>query len=194
MASLVGQLLKNIYRGLIITSDNNIITSTPKNLTDGLGNASALSLSTNSIVVSGSLSVTSGITGSLFGSASYALSASYAPGGSSPSYKVYTALLTQTGTNPPVATVLENTIGNISFSYVEQGTYQINSSGLFTLNKTMLIMSPFQSGTGFMIQNINFLNNPLNNTDSSLIVISANPSGAFNEKLFNTPIEIRVYN
>jgi hypothetical protein len=65
MASLVGQLLKNIYKGLIITSDNDIITSTPKNLTDGLGNASALSLSTTSIVVSGSLILSGSMSGDI---------------------------------------------------------------------------------------------------------------------------------
>ena len=47
--------------------------------------------------------------------------------GGSP-YKVYTALLTQTGTNPPVATVLENTLGvNLTFGYLAIGVYTINN-------------------------------------------------------------------
>lgn len=58
-------------------------------------------------------------------------------------YKVYTALLTQTGTNAPVATVLENTIGNISWSYDDTGVYLANLLGAFTLDKTFSLMTLF---------------------------------------------------
>jgi hypothetical protein len=50
-------------------------------------------------------------------------------------YKEYVALLTQTGTNAPVATVLSNTLGTVTFSRQDIGTYSINSSSLFTQNK-----------------------------------------------------------
>lgn len=58
-------------------------------------------------------------------------------------YKVYTALLTQTGTNAPVATVLENTLGfNIVWYYETVGgyyTFQNNTTGvLFDKNKTWI--------------------------------------------------------
>ena len=56
-----------------------------------------------------------------------------------PKYKVYTALLTQTGTNAPVATVLENTLGGeVVWSYVSIGNYLATLSGAFTENKTLL--------------------------------------------------------
>ena len=58
------------------------------------------------------------------------LIANFNGGGTAP-YKVYTALLTQSGTNAPVATVLENTLGEITFSYENQGIYNIVSSSLF---------------------------------------------------------------
>lgn len=51
-------------------------------------------------------------------------------------YKVYTALLTQTGTNAPVATVLENTIGNIVWTRDDVGQYTGTLNGAFTVNKT----------------------------------------------------------
>jgi hypothetical protein len=51
-------------------------------------------------------------------------------------YKVYSALLNQNGTNAPTATVLENTLGDITFAYLADGTYSCNSNGLFTTNKT----------------------------------------------------------
>ena len=46
--------------------------------------------------------------------------------GDSRPYKVYTALLTQTGTNAPVATVLENTLGyEPIYTYGNVGNYGI---------------------------------------------------------------------
>ena len=48
-------------------------------------------------------------------------------GGDPRPYKVYTALLTQSGTNAPVATVLENNTGlNITYQYLLVGKYAIN--------------------------------------------------------------------
>ena len=58
---------------------------------------------------------------------------------STPSYKVYTALLTQSGTNAPVATVLENTLGIVPvWSYDEVGYYILTASGAFTDTKTFI--------------------------------------------------------
>ena len=42
-------------------------------------------------------------------------------------------------TGAPVVTVLENTIGNIWFSYDNDGDYLATSDGLFTTGKTFLI-------------------------------------------------------
>lgn len=47
-------------------------------------------------------------------------------------YKVYSALLTQSGTDAPVATVLENTLGGTPvFSYVGVGEYRLTLTGAF---------------------------------------------------------------
>lgn len=54
-------------------------------------------------------------------------------------YKVYTALLTQTGTDAPVATVLENTLGGtVVWTYADVGLYVGTLVGAFTVNKTCL--------------------------------------------------------
>jgi hypothetical protein len=45
-------------------------------------------------------------------------------------------------TGAPVATVLENTIGNIWFTYSDVGSYNINSNGLFITNKTIPSLIP----------------------------------------------------
>ena len=193
-------------------------------------------------------------TGSLYGTASnattasYATSASYAP--DSRPYKVYTALLTQSGgdspntaygdgtfykgvtytivSNPlnedatfygapnnndgtsfvcnqtispgqsgsfefsfndgaPVVTVLENTIGNIWFTYDDVGNYIINSNSLFT-SRTYLTATQTATPDDF---SITILYNDVNTIYiTSLDAINA----PINNKLYNTPIEIRVYN
>ena len=53
-------------------------------------------------------------------------------------YKVYTALLTQSGTNAPVATILENTLGFVpSWTRTAAGTYKTTNAS-FQLNKTIV--------------------------------------------------------
>lgn len=57
-------------------------------------------------------------------------------------YKVYTALLTQSGTDAPVATVLENTLGGtVVWSYGGVGDYTATATGLFTSGKTMVFIN-----------------------------------------------------
>jgi hypothetical protein len=111
-----------------------------------------------------------------------------------PAYKVYTALLTQTGTDAPVATVLENTIGNIIWSYDSEGIYKAESIGNFTESKTVVFIS---SGS-------NYSNFPSfyptvypGNNDYFYITTAAienPPNYNTNSSLLMTPIEIRVYN
>jgi hypothetical protein len=54
-------------------------------------------------------------------------------------YKVYTALISQSGTNAPVATVLENTLGGtVVWSRLSAGGYNGTlSAGVFTAYKTV---------------------------------------------------------
>lgn len=58
-----------------------------------------------------------------------------APGGTA-SYLVYTALISQSGTDTPTVIVLENTIGTITFSYVDVGVFEAVSDTLFIDGKT----------------------------------------------------------
>jgi hypothetical protein len=110
---------------------------------------------------------------------------SLAPPAPEPAYKVYTALLTQTGTNAPVATVLENTIGAITIMRSGTGEYRVKSSGLFTLNKTTFDIAPI---LGFIKQdqfsNIN-----------EITFITRNTSNITSDGLLTAKkLEIRVYN
>jgi hypothetical protein len=91
----------------------------------------------------------------------------------------------------PVVTVLENTIGNIWFTYDGVGIYSVNSNGLFTTNKTYL--PPANLDISLLLNAERFLLSgwtsenilTLNNTDS--LFISTNDIG-------RGYLEIRVYN
>lgn len=61
-------------------------------------------------------------------------------------YKVYTALLTQSSTSAPVATVLENTLGGaVVWTRDSAGAYKATLSGAFTVNKTFILTSPYSA-------------------------------------------------
>ena len=94
-------------------------------------------------------------------------------------------------TGAPVATVLENTIGNIWFTYVGAGTYNINSNGLFTENKTGLLIAPqTQNAPDAYV----FQFNRVDDNELQLQVLNADESGPVDDILSNQMIEIRVYN
>jgi hypothetical protein len=88
----------------------------------------------------------------------------------------------------PVATVLENTIGNIWFTYTIIGRYQINSINLFTTDKTTQFLNNVPAVEGDLAI--------FNNIDPNILYLSsANSSLELEDGYFNaTPIEIRVYN
>ena len=58
-------------------------------------------------------------------------------------YTVYTALLTQTGTGAPVATILKNnTTATFTWARTTGGTYTVTAdSNIFTANKTVVFMN-----------------------------------------------------
>ncbi len=54
-------------------------------------------------------------------------------------YKVYSALLTQSGTDAPVATVLENTLGDIVWTRINAGQYECTLTDAFIEDKTGIL-------------------------------------------------------
>ena len=104
-------------------------------------------------------------------------------------YKVYTALLTQSGTDAPVATVLENTLGgDIVWSRGGEGYYIATSSGLFTIDKTGVFIEPSSNLaiTGYFQVN--------DKTINTVEIATAVTIGIADNGLYKTSIEIRVYN
>lgn len=102
-------------------------------------------------------------------------------------YKVYSAILNQSGTNAPVATILENTIGDIVWTRNSSGTYYGTLAAAFPSAKyiTQMPISGFDSyvfdgggGDPYWYYR--------NNSDS--VVLLCNNDNI----LQNTPVEIRV--
>lgn len=101
------------------------------------------------------------------------------------SYLKYVALISQTGTSAPTATVLENTLGGtVVWTRNDVGDYTGTLASAFTLNKTWC----FSANTSFSI-------NPIGRNDSnsvSLINLALFPTTEIADD-FEASIEIRVY-
>lgn len=109
-------------------------------------------------------------------------------------YKVYTALLTQSGTDAPVATVLENTLGNVVWSREGAGLYKATSVN-FIDNKTMSFISGITDDYSEGILNTGYVN-----SYGILLTCKEIASGELLDVSYNSyssgsiQIEIRVYN
>lgn len=150
-------------------------TSSPTEKLEVSGNAKATSF------------IKSGGTSSQFLMADGSVKTSESP------YKVYTALIGQTGTNAPTVTVLDNSIGLIVWSYVSPGVYLGTLSGAFTAAKTTCEISTISN-----MYNINF--SLQRNNNSNQVFLQTLSSGTGTNGLLgalgdnSAKIEIRVYN
>ena len=102
-------------------------------------------------------------------------------------YKVYTALLSQTGTNAPVATVLENTLGGtVVWTRTSLGTYTGTLAGAFTLNKVGILFGSKTSPNHIVA---------VSSDVNTITIFTNNSSGALTEGVLQTTtFEIKVYN
>ena len=110
-------------------------------------------------------------------------------------YKTYVAALSQTGVGAPVVTaILENTIGDITWSYLGVGQYIGTLTNAFTQNKTYV--NSTNSCTvidSFLIGSIVVF--PLD-VNRIYIITTQNPGSEFRDDVLGTAgniIEIRVY-
>ena len=105
-------------------------------------------------------------------------------------YKVYTALLSQTGTNAPTATVLENTLGTVVWTRSNTGQYVGTLTGAFTDQKTIIFVNRSNPAATAFDTNMaaNVIN--INTVGYTTFSNSAYVDGQTN----SASIEIRVYN
>lgn len=105
--------------------------------------------------------------------------------------QIYTAILNQSGTNAPVATVLHNTLGfngeTIVWTRLSTGKYLGTLTGKFPENKTIVI-----EGTRFTTKHIAV---GVHVPPNSIFVdqTALNTSETYEDGVYNLAIEIRVY-
>lgn len=105
-------------------------------------------------------------------------------------YKVYTALLTQSGTDAPVATVLENTLGGtVVWTYAGVGDYVATLTGAFVSNKTY----PIPPGNFLGANYGSLFSDTGNENELELIVFEHDTGNPANDGLIKSAVEIRVY-
>ena len=105
-------------------------------------------------------------------------------------YKVYTALLSQTGTSAPTAIVLENTFGGtVVWTRISKGQYIGTLTGAFTLNKTIVFAT-----TGFN----DYVSTNAYSVDVNSVSIDTFSTNdllsEIDDAMYKTSFEIRVYN
>ncbi|AWK04727.1 hypothetical protein HYN56_11030 [Flavobacterium crocinum] len=103
-------------------------------------------------------------------------------------YKAYTALLSQSGTNGPVAIVLENTLGGLPvWSRNSTGLYIATLSGVFTANKTTVSIT---GSFGGIVTN----GARTSENECTITTVKSDTSAYTDGVIYGTTIEIRVYN
>ena len=104
-----------------------------------------------------------------------------------PTYKVYRALLTQTGTDAPLPIVLENTLsGDLTWSYNAAGSYGATLVGEFTADKTFIFIGQVAPDTVVST-------NRLDVDTVTVKTYDISSAGLTDSRLQSNSLEIRVY-
>jgi hypothetical protein len=144
--------------------------------------------------ISGDLTVTNSLSATTY----YGDGSGLSNVGVSQPYKVYTALLNQGGVGiAPTARVLENTLGVITWEYIDAGIYYgtltsafTPSSSAFTYDKTVVFVQRYLSlsaaGGGKDVV-------AYRGSDESITVVTMDNVDYINGVLYEQGIEIRLY-
>ena len=106
--------------------------------------------------------------------------------GGGASYLKYLALLSETGTDDPVATVLENTIGSMAWTRIASGEYNCTGPINFPTNETFGFIAPNNGG-------LSSFQYYADGSSEILLITVDEVSSLQDDLLFNSSIEIRVY-
>lgn len=105
-------------------------------------------------------------------------------------YKVYTALMNQTGTSAPTVTIMENTLGGtITWSYSSAGYYIGTLTGAFTANKTT-VSTTLGAQVGTVPVKVSSLRASVNTVEVYTVSNGSAADGMLSSAFF----EVRVYN
>lgn len=105
-------------------------------------------------------------------------------------YKVYSALLTQAGSDDPTVIVLEDTLNaELTWYRASAGVYYAESYGTWTLNKTAMKVGPLPDGSdGAYVQT------KIDSEDQAYVIVKDIAGAGADDSLSLTFVEIRVYN
>jgi len=105
-------------------------------------------------------------------------------------YKVYTALLTQSGTSAPTAVVLENTLGgSVVWSWIGVGQYRATLVGAFPVDKVVCFITRQHVGTAQT-----YVLYSARNSDDVVNVLTRDTAALADGVMSGASFEIRVYN
>jgi hypothetical protein len=109
-------------------------------------------------------------------------------------YKVYSALISQSGTDAPVATVLQNTLGvTMTWSRFSTGLYRVTAgSGVFLENKTWVVINNINLSSG-TYYDIGRDSNSIIQVGSAVYDAGSPPYVMADDVIGILSIEIRVY-
>lgn len=110
------------------------------------------------------------------------------------SYKVYTAILTQSGKNVPTAEVIENTFADTpTFEYLDPGIFQIHSTEFVDGMTCFGIITHF-TVSDFSDEFPRTIMLNINSPDGEVLIISQDPTTwEFANDFVNVNLEIRIY-
>jgi len=112
--------------------------------------------------------------------------------------KVYRALLTQSSTDAPTATVLENTLGGTPAfaAYDNAGLYSLVGTGLFPSGKTMVMIGdPLLTGSSSAMYTAQacWVDANTVSVETREVLVGDGTAAFTDDLLTSTPIEILVY-
>lgn len=116
---------------------------------------------------------------------------SWIPIPTGPSYKVYTALLTQTSTSDPVAIELENTVGVITWEYVTVGGYKLTLPSAYDPTKTFIMIG---NGDTNAFGSFVWAKETGNPNEITFYLTKVPSLTAEDNLLADTAFELRIYN
>lgn len=113
-------------------------------------------------------------------------------GKNSDSYKIYVALISQTSTDDPTVTILENTIGDIVWERVTAGRYEGTLNNIFLANKTVCFLT---QSLRTLTESVDEITVEFSRVTNNSVFIKTNLEGTLTDGLLiDTSLEIRIYN
>jgi len=105
--------------------------------------------------------------------------------------KIYTALLTQSGTGGPSAVILENSIGDIVWTRQSTGVYVGTLAGAFPTGKTLVMFN--SGGTADTVADSVRAAAYYDSVNTVRVIVVGSGDSPTDDELLNATLQIKVY-